>query len=246
MTSHLDIFSYNIHKGFSFSRRFVLRSIRDMIREVHAEVVFLQEVQGDHSKLAQTIPEWPGPQLEFLADSVWPHFAYGKNAVYQKGHHGNAILSKYPITFSENISLTNNRFEQRGLLHAVCDWHGSPLHLMCCHLDLTENGRVKQFLKIVERVKSHVPPSERLILAGDFNDWTQKATPIFSKQLDLKEAFVEATGAHAQSFPAGYPFLPLDRIYIRGFVPQSVRCHSEVPWNALSDHCAIETRLQTL
>ncbi len=42
-------------------------------------------------------PEELDSQFAFLADEIWPHFAYGKNAIYSAGHHGNAILSKHPI-----------------------------------------------------------------------------------------------------------------------------------------------------
>jgi len=37
------------------------------------------------------------PQHEFLAHESWLHHAYGKNSVYDSGHHGNAILSRYPF-----------------------------------------------------------------------------------------------------------------------------------------------------
>ncbi|MDZ4084170.1 MAG: endonuclease/exonuclease/phosphatase family protein, partial [Bdellovibrionales bacterium] len=115
MNSHLNILTYNIHKGFDLTQRFVLESIRENIRAVHADVVFLQEVQAEHAGNFKKINGWPKDQLEFLADEIWPHFAYGKNAVYQNGHHGNAILSKFPIQTFENIDISNNRFERRGI-----------------------------------------------------------------------------------------------------------------------------------
>src|SRR5687767_3184071 len=119
MANEFRVLSYNIHKGFSMDRRLVLSAIKEAIQSTKAEIVFLQEVIGEHSKHAKRVSDWPeDSHFEFLADSIWEHFAYGKNAVYTEGHHGNAILSRRPITFWENIDISNNRLERRGLLHA--------------------------------------------------------------------------------------------------------------------------------
>ena len=240
---HLKVLSYNIHKGFALSQRFVLGGIRERIRTVHADIVFLQEVLGDHAGHQKSIKEWPGPQLEYLADSIWPHYAYGKNAVYSAGHHGNAILCKYPIKSFENIDISNNRFERRGILHAITDWDGSPLHLLCVHLDLTDSGRKKQNERIIQRINESIPNDERLILAGDFNDWRGLATAQFESKLQLKEAFKTTTGKHAKTFPAPFPMLTLDRMYLRGLNPVETKCHEGQPWSQLSDHLAIEASL---
>ena len=242
--SVLRVLSYNIHKGFALSQRFVLGGIRDGIRQVHADIVFLQEVLGDHKNHQEKIKEWPGPQLEFLADEIWPHYAYGRNAVYSAGHHGNAILSKFPISSFENIDISNNRFERRGILHAVTTWKDAPLHLLCVHLDLTSNGRKIQNERIVQRIQESNPAHKRLILAGDFNDGRGLATSHFESTLELKEAFQTVHGAHAKTFPSPFPLLTLDRMYTRGFAPLTALCHEGPPWSALSDHLAIESSLR--
>ena len=80
------------------NRRFTLEKIRNSLRESNANVVFLQEVVGENTRQRKRISAWPDSnQMEFLADSVWEHYAYGKNAIYQHGHHGNAILSEIPF-----------------------------------------------------------------------------------------------------------------------------------------------------
>jgi endonuclease/exonuclease/phosphatase family metal-dependent hydrolase len=71
------------------------------VRKVGADVVFLQEVLGTHAH--GKVEDWPeAPHYEFLADSIWPQFAYGRNMVYPKGHHGNAVMSKFPIVHFQN------------------------------------------------------------------------------------------------------------------------------------------------
>ena len=241
-TEKLRILSYNIHKGFSFDRRFVLDSIREAIKTSGAELVFLQEVQGEHKAKAKKVKDWPmAPQLEFLADDLWPHFAYGKNAVYTEGHHGNAILSRRPFKMFENIDISNNKLERRGLLHASVDLGGRrpDLHVVCLHLDLFERGRANQYARLVKRIHDKVPDGAPLIIAGDFNDWRENASHHLEDELGVSEVFATLHGRHALSFPAWFPFLPLDRIYTRGIKPVEAKCFVQAPWDKLSDHGAL-------
>jgi endonuclease/exonuclease/phosphatase family metal-dependent hydrolase len=66
----MRVLSYNIHKGFSlFNTRFILKSIRDNIREVAPDLIFLQEVLGNHDGHARRIKGWPQEsQLEDQGD----------------------------------------------------------------------------------------------------------------------------------------------------------------------------------
>jgi endonuclease/exonuclease/phosphatase family metal-dependent hydrolase len=246
----LRVLSYNIHKGFSMDRRFVLQRIKQAIETTSADLVFLQEVIGENTVHSKKIQEWPmAPQLEFLADSIFPHFAYGKNAVYTEGHHGNAILGRFPILDCENIDISNNRFERRGLLHAtlpLSENTGNPLHVICVHLDLFERGRSRQINRIVERIHEHVPDGSPLIIAGDFNDWRENVSESLEKELGVSEVFHDLNGSHARSFPCWFPFLPLDRIYIRGFRAKAASCFTEMPWRELSDHGALFAELEVL
>ena len=128
----LRVATYNIHKGLSiFNRRVVIHALRDQLRALNADVVFLQEVAGRHDAHAKRHGNWPRePQHEFLADTVWQDHAfshaYGRNAVYEGGEHGNAILSRYPILRWENQDVSSHRFENRGLLHAEIEVPGWP------------------------------------------------------------------------------------------------------------------------
>jgi endonuclease/exonuclease/phosphatase family metal-dependent hydrolase len=242
-TTRLRVLSYNIHKGFSLDRRLVLKSIKEAIRTTDAEIVFLQEVVGENQNHSKRFNEWPvEPQLEFIADTVWPHFAYGKNAVYNEGHHGNAIMSRHPFRRFENIDISNNRLERRGLLHGVIEPinpDGAEVHLICVHLDLFERGRVRQVERIVKRIHEHVPDGAPLLIAGDFNDWRENASPILEKELGVHEVYRALHGHHAKSFPAWFPFLSLDRIYARGFSSVQATCFTQTPWSQLSDHGAL-------
>ncbi len=229
--------SYNMHKGFSiFNRRFVLAEMKDLLKEQNLDLVFLQEVLGAHSR--HFVEGHGSSQFEFLADQVWSHYAYGKNAVYDEGHHGNALLSKFPITHWSNFDLSTNYFEQRGLLHAKIEIlpERRVLHCFSVHLSLFTLGRRKQLSAIAERISSMLDPGSAVIIAGDFNDWRQEASSHIEHALGVKEAFKSHRGTYARSFPGIFPLLRLDRIYYRGMKPISATVLSGKKIGALSDH----------
>lgn len=238
----LRALSYNIHKGFTqWNSQFVLHEIKKAIQATNADIVLLQEVVGDHQKLSAEISNWPTEgQFEFLADSIWPHFAYGKNAVFPSRHHGNAILSRFPILKWENIDLSNYRLEKRGLLHAeiLLPAENRTLHLFNVHLDLTHIGRKRQLKKIIERIETSIGNQDPFLLAGDFNDWGQAATPWLAEH-HVHESFLVLNGAHAQTFPSFFPRLHLDRAYYRSLKPLKAEVLHTAPWSKLSDHLPI-------
>ncbi|MDY0012395.1 MAG: endonuclease/exonuclease/phosphatase family protein [Rhodocyclaceae bacterium] len=243
----LRICTYNIHKGFSqFNRRMMIHELRDRLRNLHADIVFLQEVQGLHLGHAHRHPAWPAaPQHEFLAQEVWPAAAYGGNAVYDHGHHGNAILSRFAILTSENQDVSDHRFERRGLLHCQIAIPGlpKPVHCVCVHLGLTSGGRRRQMEALAERMEALAPDGVPMLIAGDFNDWRNHADEILVPRLGLKEVFSHGRGQPARSYPSSLPILRLDRIYVRGFQVAQALAHFGPPWSRISDHAALSADL---
>ncbi len=156
----LRVLTYNIHKGFPLVRkRLVLSEIREAIESTKADIVCLQEVVGENVQLEKKIKDWPAEtQFEYLADRMWKHYAYGKNAVYPKGHHGNAILSQYPIQAFHNTELTIQSLQQRGILHAMIEV--VPLHkkldIFCTHLDLLGKTRTQQLDRVIDLIRNQV------------------------------------------------------------------------------------------
>ncbi len=222
-----------------------MHELRDRLRALGADVVFLQEVVGHNARHALRHKDWPcQPQHEFLADRVWTDFAYGKNAVYDEGHHGNAVLSRFPIVKFDNEDISTNPVERRGLLHAELELPGwaENLHCVCVHLGLFASGRRKQVQAVCDRIEALVPAGAPLVLAGDFNDWRSEASDVLG-MLGLMEVFEILGGSPARSFPARLPILRLDRIYIRGFSVQHAHVHRNTSWMHGSDHAALTATL---
>jgi endonuclease/exonuclease/phosphatase family metal-dependent hydrolase len=236
------VLTVNVHKGFSFfNRRFILSDLREAVRAVGADIVFLQEVLGEHALHAERHADWPTtPQYEYLADTLWGSQAYGRNAVYPHGHHGNALLSRFPIRAQANHDASHPGDESRGLLHCVLTPpDGAPeIHTVCVHLGLRESHRGPQLRQLCELVKS-LPADAPTVVAGDFNDWQAKGHRLLTSCVDLKEVFVEAQGRPVRTFPARWPLLPLDRIYVRNAQQTHPLALPRRPWSHLSDHAPL-------
>ena len=244
----IKVLTVNIHKGFTFfNRKFILHELREAVRTVGADVVFLQEVTGTHARHESKVANYPvTPHYEFLADSIWPQFAYGRNAVYTNGHHGNAVLSKFPIVHFENRDVSISGPERRGLLHCVLKVPGrdTHVHAICVHLGLAESHRLKQLNMLCDMVRKDIPPSNPVIAAGDFNDWRRRAHAVLEQGAGMHEVFVQATGKAARTFPARFPLLPLDRIYVRNAIGHAPVVLPPKPWSHLSDHAPLAAEIE--
>lgn len=242
----IRILSYNIHKGFTIGNTdFILEQIRNAMREVNADVLFLQEVIGDHNDDRCQIPDWETAiQFEYLADSVWPHFAYGKNAIYSEGHHGNAILSKFPIVDWSNRLISTNRFEQRGLLKVKVHIPelGRELILANTHLDLTQGGRDQQAKMIIEDLKKDADTP--WVLLGDFNDWNRKISKRIESELNVQEAFKTLHGKYPLTFPSMFPVLSLDRVFLNKMKAVSAVALKDGHWRKMSDHLPLYVEME--
>lgn len=245
---NLRVCTYNIHKGFSqFNRRMVVHELRERLRSLDVDLVFLQEVLGLHLGHAKRHANWPSyPQHEFLAEEVWLQTAYGGNAVYDHGHHGNAILSRHPILSTENQDVSDHRFERRGLLHCEISLPSlaRPVHCVCVHLGLFAGSRERQMNALAARMERLAPDGAPLVIAGDFNDWRNHADRLLAARLGITDAFGDRSSRPPRSFPSAMPLFRLDRIYVRGFKVRQAEVHCGPPWSRISDHAALTAELE--
>ena len=241
----IKILSYNIHKGFDWNnRKYGLQEMKDLIRSTGADIVFLQEVVGKNKVFEEK--GLIDSQFEFLADEVWQHYSYAQNAVYDNGHHGNLIMSKYPIESYVNLNISTNSWEKRGMLVCNIKIPVSPenpsersIFAACLHLNLFHAGRKKQYQQIsryLEKINQENVDAP-LIVAGDFNDWNQKSFKTFENILGMKEVHKHSNGNFARTFPANVPILCLDRIYVKNL--EIINSNVVFYEQYLSDHLPI-------
>ncbi|MEY4207004.1 MAG: hypothetical protein RLZZ20_156 [Pseudomonadota bacterium] len=262
----LRIVTYNIHKGVStLGRRPRIHALKQALTGLQADIVFLQEVQGRHDLLAlRHSGSWPSQgQHEYLAEDH-QHSAYGMNAVYDHGHHGNALLSSFPIVSAFNHDVSDHAFESRGILHCVVKIAEQDVHCYVIHLGLFAGSRLRQTQSLIAAVESTAPPNAPLLIAGDFNDWTNALSKSLRERLGVYEVFDRHLSARsfgdylrrlsgrglrkspARTFPSAMPVLQLDRIYVRGFEISHANVLHGASWARLSDHAPIVAELTLL
>lgn len=235
----ITIATYNIHKGMSaLNLKVQLTQMATALQQLSPDILFLQEVQGKNSKRAESIPDFPQrPHYQELSEHMAYHISYGRNAQYKYRDHGNAILSKFPITTVHNLDISVNSREQRGMLHCEIQlphW-SEPLVCLCAHLNLLEPDRKKQYQTILTYIETEINPESPLILAGDFNDWRKRSHDNLGLKLDMTDAFYHYPKA-PKTFPARLPLLSLDRIFTRHLKILQAKPLKGLPWQKLSDH----------
>jgi endonuclease/exonuclease/phosphatase family metal-dependent hydrolase len=260
----LRIATYNIHKGVSSFRSMPrVHALKQALASMEADIIFLQEVQGRHDRFAtKHAGLWPEQeQHQFLAGDSH-HAVYGMNAVYDHGHHGNALLSRFPILSSRNQDVSDHAYEARGILHCVVQTPAGEIHCYVIHLGLFAGSRRRQTAALIEAVSASAPPDAPVVIAGDFNDWTNQLSDCLRERLGVTEVFDQnlpsrGFGSYlrqlggrgpkvkpARTFPAALPWLRLDRVYVRGFdVITADVLHGGI-WAKLSDHAPIVTGLE--
>ncbi|HWP17748.1 MAG TPA: endonuclease/exonuclease/phosphatase family protein [Burkholderiaceae bacterium] len=246
----LRVATYNIHKGVRGvgpGRRLEIHNLGLGIEALDADLVFLQEVRSRHDlearHFARTSFGWPTlPQAEFLAPEGYS-VAYRTNAYTRGGEHGNALLSRWPI--SEEIGhhdVSDHRFEQRGLLHVPVQWQDVELHAIVAHFGLIHASRVRQVEKLAQYIEEHVPPDAPLVVAGDFNDWGERLDALMA-ETGLHRA-MGGDGRRPLTFPSRVPVFALDRIYLRGLECRSVFVPRGTVWSRMSDHLPLVAEIE--
>jgi endonuclease/exonuclease/phosphatase family metal-dependent hydrolase len=253
----LRVATYNIHKGVRGvgpRKRLEIHNLGLAIESFDADLVFLQEVRLFHTREARRFQRtsfgWPEEgQAQFLAPYGY-EAAYRTNAVTRHGEHGNALLSRWPIGDIGHHDVSDHRFEQRGLLHVPVVWNGLTVHAIVVHFGLAHASRVRQVQRLADFIAREVPADERLVVAGDFNDWSERLDEPMAA-LGLARA---ADPAHAglagrtrsATFPSIAPVFALDRFYVRGLACRATMVPRGTTWARMSDHLPLVAELDPL
>ena len=275
----IRVATYNIHKGLHRSffdwlvggnglkKQVRIHQLAEQLRPLHVDVLCLQEVQGRHDRHAIRYADWPPQgQHDVLSQTLEMQAVYGKNADYLHGDHGNACLSRWPFLESQNYRLSDHALEQRGMLHSVLDVQGIAVHCFVVHFGLFAISRRRQLQALINEVMRSVPKAAPLLIAGDFNDWTNRLSATLYDRLGVMDVYhtqaarpwddlsrgvrqhfkLQPLQRVARTFPSALPWLRLDRIYQRGFAVQTVQVLAGPQWARLSDHAPLLADLTLL
>jgi endonuclease/exonuclease/phosphatase family metal-dependent hydrolase len=142
----LRVVTYNIHRGRGLDGRLKPGRIAEVLREIDADVIALQEVVCG----ADTGRE--GDQGRFLADELGLHYQLGENRKLKGAAYGNVALSRFPLKVVSNHDLSVEGYERRGALHTdVCLTESETLHVFNVHLGTAFLERRHQARRLSER-----------------------------------------------------------------------------------------------
>jgi endonuclease/exonuclease/phosphatase family metal-dependent hydrolase len=194
----LTIATYNIHGAVGRDRRFAPERVADVLREMNADIIALQEVPLGGSKTPNV--------LAMLQQATGYVVAEGPACDRPERRFGNAVLSRYPILSMRAIDLSFGSREPRGAVDADVDCHGHLLRVVATHLGLRFAERREQIRRLLQSFDTDQMP---VILLGDINEWF-----VWGSTLRTLESHFQEVPA-PRTFPSRRPMFALDRIWIR-------------------------------
>ena len=206
--TQLRIATYNIHRCRGLDRRVIPRRIIEVLREINADVIAMQEVIG------------AGPAGAGQAEEIGAGLGMGwvMNCVRTLRQHqfGNVVLSRYPIVHHSQYDLSWRTCESRNCQRADLDVGGQLLHVYNVHLGTAVLERRYQAGRLASFVHDRRVTGPKIIL-GDFNEWMRGlATRTLSSLFESVD--IAAHLKRRRTYPGLFPVVHLDHIYYEGRV----------------------------
>lgn len=202
----LRIATYNIHKSRGLDGRVRPQRIVEVLREMDADLIALQEVVSQKGGGRER------DQARYFAEELGYYSAMGENRTHKGGAYGNVVLTRFPIHALHNYDISAGR-ERRGCLRTDIKFGKTVLHIFNVHMGTAFFERRKQTRKLLgeEILESGELPGARIVL-GDFNEWSRGlASRLFAAR--FHSADPRRYLGRASTYPGVLPFLHLDHIY---------------------------------
>jgi endonuclease/exonuclease/phosphatase family metal-dependent hydrolase len=206
--TELRIATYNVHRCRGMDRRVVPTRIVEVLRDIEADVIALQEVIG------------AGPAAAGQAEEIGAGLGMGwvMNSVRTLRQHqyGNVVLSRFPIVHHSHSDLSWRTCEPRHCQRADLDVDGRVLHVYNVHLGTAVLERRYQAKRLASFVHDRRVGGPKILL-GDFNEWmkglaTKTLSSLF-ESVDISQYL-----KRRRTYPGIFPVVHLDHIYFDGAV----------------------------
>lgn len=227
----IRVASYNMRKAIGTDRRRNPERTIDVLNQLDAHVVALQEADRRFGSRASAIPlhlleahsDYKPVELDIRAGSI--------------GWHGNALLVKKGVEVLEHHLFHLPSLEPRGAVLADVAMDGAPLRVVGMHLDLSGLWRRRQARAILSHLheREGEPPT---VLMGDLNEWSVHGGCL--RDFAAGHLFVPC----GRAFHARRPIAELDRIMVTPDLEiLSSGVHDTAAARRASDHLPIWAEL---
>jgi endonuclease/exonuclease/phosphatase family metal-dependent hydrolase len=202
----LRVVTYNIHKCRGLDQRIRPARIVEVLKELDADLIALQEVVSHRGHKSND-------QARIIADGLELQYAFGETRRMKRGRYGNAILSRFPVSVSQNYDISAPGREPRGCLRADIQVGPSLLHIFNVHLGTAYFERRHQGRRLFnDRILNHDELTGTRIILGDFNEWVGGLASDLLRS-HLESADIRKHLGRRRTYPGVLPFLHLDHIY---------------------------------
>lgn len=197
----ISVASYNVHKCVGTDGVFDPDRILEVVLELDADVVALQEADqrfGSRKGLLNLKALQEKGGYRSVLDEGSRRLSHG--------WHGNVILYREGAAVSGVTKMALPGFEPRGAVLVDFDFSGMPIRIIGAHLGLLASSRARQAEAILGA--AHPVDDRAVILLGDTNEWRvggRSALRPFDPHLSDVDMAIA-------SFPSRFPLWPLDRV----------------------------------
>jgi len=230
----IRVASYNMRKAIGTDRRRRPERTIEVLNELAADVVALQEADRRFGSRASAIPpamlaersHYLPVEIDTRAGSI--------------GWHGNALLVRKGIEVREHHLFRLPSLEPRGAVLAELILDGTLLRVVGMHLDLSGLWRRQQAQAILAHLheRDGEPPT---VLMGDLNEWSTRGGCL--REFGADHDFAPC----GQSFHARRPIAALDRIMVsRDLKVVAAGVHRTQCSRRASDHLPIWAELSAV
>jgi endonuclease/exonuclease/phosphatase family metal-dependent hydrolase len=204
----LRVATYNIHRCRGLDGRTNPARVAEVIRNIDADVVALQEVIG----ASQTAPG----HAEELGAMLGMGWVMAPARHLRGALFGNVVMSRLPIRQHSQYDLSWRTCEPRCCQRVDVEIGNDTLHLYNVHLGtalLERRYQAGRLSAILHDRRVGIPK----VVLGDFNEWLRgMATEMLTER--LKSIDLRAHLRRRRTYPGVFPVLHLDHIYYEGNV----------------------------
>ena len=230
----MRVASYNMRKAIGTDRRRRPERTLQVLCELDADVIALQEADRRFGSRASAMPlamieehsDYKPVPLDGRAGSL--------------GWHGNALLVKKHVEVIDKELVQIPSLEPRGAVLADLKVNGTELRVVGMHLDLSGLWRRRQAHAILAHLDAR--EGEPLtVLMGDLNEWSVRGGCL--REFGQSHRFAEC----GKSFHTRRPIAQLDRIMVsEGLEIVESGAHQSATARKASDHLPIWAELRPL